>query len=226
MVFHWSLSDSKSPQVSRTLLSILAVLNNAVVWMVSTRPPTSKSSSPFSNPLVTVPNVPIVMPFGASLLFTIFSRQPLNKSRIIFAHNIWIINTISQDQILLSNSSDNSPKYPLKFFFLLLFLKSSNLILRFSTLPLFLIWLGNSFRKYEVHMITFQTFFVWALLLIVHTWNSSPLRSNLLWLQYTCCTVPTTSVTPHASPLVWACQWPSSQPLSSPQLSHNDSLWA
>ena len=48
MVFHWGLSDSKSPQVSRTLLSILAVLNNAVIWMVSTRPPTSKSPSPFS----------------------------------------------------------------------------------------------------------------------------------------------------------------------------------
>ena len=42
MVFHWSLSDSKFPQVSRTLLSILAVLNNAVVWMVSTRPPASQ----------------------------------------------------------------------------------------------------------------------------------------------------------------------------------------
>ena len=27
------------------------------------------------------------------------------------------------------------------------------------------------------------------------------------------------------SPLVWPCQWSSSQPLSSPQLSHNDSLW-
>ena len=39
MVFHWRLSDSKSPQISRTLLSILAVFNNAVVWMVSTRPP-------------------------------------------------------------------------------------------------------------------------------------------------------------------------------------------
>ena len=25
---------------------------------------------------------------------------------------------------------------------------------------------------------------------------------------------------------MWACQWPSSQPLSSPQFSHNDSLWA
>ena len=79
---------------------------------------------------------------------------------------------------------------------------------------------------YEVHTISFQTFFVWALLLIVPTWNSSPLRSNLLQLQYTCCTVPTTSGRPHGSPLVWACKWPSSQLLSSPQLSHNDSLWA
>ena len=39
MVFQWSLSDSKSPRVSRTLLSILAVLNNIVVWMVSSHPP-------------------------------------------------------------------------------------------------------------------------------------------------------------------------------------------
>ena len=67
----------------------------------------------------------------------------------------------------------------------------------------------------------FQSFVVWALLLIVHTWNSSPLRSNLLQLQCTCCT----SRRPHGSPLVWACQWPSSQPLSSHQFSHNDSLW-
>ena len=52
------------------------------------------------------------------------------------------------------------------------------------------------------------------------------LWSNLFWLQCTCCTVPTTSERPHGSPLVWACQWLSSQPLSSPHLSHNDSLWA
>ena len=56
--------------------------------------------------------------------------------------------------------------------------------------------------------------------------NSSPLQSNLLRLQCTCYTVQTTSGRPHGSPLVWACQWPLSQPLSSPQLSHNDSLWA
>ena len=76
-----------------------------------------------------------------------------------------------------------------------------------------------------MHTISFQTFFVWALLLIIHTWNFRTLRKNLR-LQCTCCTVPTPSGTPHGSPLVWAYQWPSSQPLSSPQLSHNNSLWA
>ena len=78
---------------------------------------------------------------------------------------------------------------------------------------------------YEVYMISFQTFFVWALLLIVHTWNSNPLQTNLLWLQCTC-TVPTISGIPQWSPLVWLCRWPSSQPLSSLLLSHNNSLWA
>ena len=46
-------------QVSRTLLSVLADLNNAAVWMVSTRPRISKSSNPFINHSVTVPRVPI-----------------------------------------------------------------------------------------------------------------------------------------------------------------------
>ena len=60
MVFHWRLSDSKSPQVSRTRLSILANLN-VVVLIVSTRPLISKSSSPCPNPLMTVPNAPITI---------------------------------------------------------------------------------------------------------------------------------------------------------------------
>ena len=82
---------------------------------------------------------------------------------------------------------------------------------------------GNG-DMYQQCTINFQTFFLWALLLIVHSWNSSPLRSNLLRLQCISCTVPTTSGKPNRSPLVLACQWPFSQPLSSPQLSHNDSL--
>ena len=72
MVFHWSLSDSKSPQVSRALLSILTVLKNAVVWMVSTRPPTSKSSSSFNNPLVTVPKAPITIGINVTFMFHSF----------------------------------------------------------------------------------------------------------------------------------------------------------
>ena len=40
---NWSLSGSKSPQVSNTLLRILALLNKVVVWMVSTCPLISKS---------------------------------------------------------------------------------------------------------------------------------------------------------------------------------------
>ena len=63
MFFHWSLNDSKSPKVSRTLLSILLDLNNAVVWMVST-PFISKSSSPFINHLVTIPRAPRGCPRG------------------------------------------------------------------------------------------------------------------------------------------------------------------
>ena len=72
MVFHWRLSDSKSPQVSWTLLSILAVFNIAVVWMVSTRSPTSKSSRPFNNPLVAVPKAPITIGIIVTFMFHSF----------------------------------------------------------------------------------------------------------------------------------------------------------
>ena len=82
MVFHWSLSDSKSPQVSRTHLSILAVLSNAVVWIVSTRPLTSKSSRPFNNPLVTVPNAPITSGTIVTFMFHSFFNY-LARSRYL-----------------------------------------------------------------------------------------------------------------------------------------------
>ena len=101
MVFHWSLSDSKSPQVSRILLSILAVLNNAVVWMVSTRPPTSKSSSPFNNPLVTVPKAWCNCHLGiiVSSMFPSFFFNSLAKSRylsffsLFFSFILWSAGT-------------------------------------------------------------------------------------------------------------------------------------
>ena len=72
MVFHWSLSDSKSPQVSKTRLRILAVHSNAVVWIVSTRPATSKSSRLFNNHLVIVPNAPITIGTIVTFMFHSF----------------------------------------------------------------------------------------------------------------------------------------------------------
>ena len=64
---------SKSPQVSRTLLSILVIFNDVIVWMVFTRPPFSKCSSPFYNPLVTVPKAPIAI---VSFMFHCFFQLP------------------------------------------------------------------------------------------------------------------------------------------------------
>ncbi len=94
MVFDWSLSDSKSPQVSRTLLSILAVLNNAVVWMVSTRPPTSKSSSPFSNPLVDVANALITIGIIVTCMFKSLARfRYLSFSSHSFSFILWPVRT-------------------------------------------------------------------------------------------------------------------------------------
>ena len=84
MVFHWSLRDSKSPQVSRTRLRILAVLSNAVVWIVSTRQPTSKSSRPFNNPLVIVPNAPITIGTIITFMFHSFFNSLARSQYLSF----------------------------------------------------------------------------------------------------------------------------------------------
>ena len=85
MVSYWSLSDSKSPQVSSTLLSILADLSPAVVWMVSTRPLTSTPSSPFTNSLVTVPRAPITMGITITFIFNSFFQFSSKVQVIIFS---------------------------------------------------------------------------------------------------------------------------------------------
>ena len=101
MVFHWSLSDSKSPQVTRTLLNILAVLNNTVVWMVSTRKPTSKSSSPFNNPLVIVPKAPITIGIIVTFMFhSVFNSLARSRYLFFFSHSfrfiLWSAGTASR----------------------------------------------------------------------------------------------------------------------------------
>ena len=97
MVFYWSLSDSKSPQVARTLLSILDDHNNAVVWMVSTCPLISKSSSPCTNPLVIVLRAAIIIGIIVTFMFHSFFNS-LAMSRYLsfslsFNFTLWSART-------------------------------------------------------------------------------------------------------------------------------------
>ena len=66
--FHWSLSASKSPQMPETFLSILANLNNAEVWILSTCPHISKSSRPLTNLLGIVPSASITIGITVTLI--------------------------------------------------------------------------------------------------------------------------------------------------------------
>ena len=65
-------------QVSSSLQdsSQYSVLNNAVVWMLSTRTPTSKSSSTFDNLLVSVPKTPITIGIIVTCMFHSFFQFP------------------------------------------------------------------------------------------------------------------------------------------------------
>ena len=114
MVFHWS----KSPQVSRTLLSILAVLNSAVLWMISTRPPTSKPPIPFSNPLVTVPNAPITIGIIVPFMFHSFFNSLIRSTYLSFFSHFFSF-------ILWSAGTAKSTILQVIFFsFLLIIIKS------------------------------------------------------------------------------------------------------
>ena len=72
MVFRTSLNDNKSPQVSRILLSILADLSNAVVWIVSACSLISKPSTHFTNPSVIVLWAPIKIGINVTFMFHSF----------------------------------------------------------------------------------------------------------------------------------------------------------
>ena len=91
VIFHWSLSDSNSHQVSRTLLSILAYLRNAVVWMFSILPLASNSSTLYSKPFGTVTKAPFVSPSPQVLqLFKNF----LIRSKYLYIFSLSFIFTL------------------------------------------------------------------------------------------------------------------------------------
>ena len=100
VVSHLKLSLLKSPKVSRTLLSILINLNNAVVWMVSTYPLISKSSSSFTNPLGIVLSAPTTILILISLfIFFYFHSAVCRGGKVHYSggclffvkyHQVWL----------------------------------------------------------------------------------------------------------------------------------------
>ena len=179
MVFHWSLKDSKSPQISQTLLRILAVINNFVVWMVSPRPLISKSSSHFNNPLVTVPKTPITISIMVTFMFHSFFN-PLARSRYIsfFSHSFSFI--------LLSAGRENTTS--LQVLFLLLIIIRSVLLAEIR-------WsvckskshrsLCVSFSRTDVRLCIYNLF-VWSNLNFLHNsqWINLPTQPCLVLYSF------------------------------------------
>ena len=79
MVFHWKLIDNKSSKVSRALVSILADLNNAVVWIISILPLILRPSSLSSNPFWTVWRVPRIIAITVTMKFHFLSSLSRSK---------------------------------------------------------------------------------------------------------------------------------------------------
>ena len=69
LVFLISLSDSKSPQDSRTLLSTILDLNSVVIWMVLILPLISNSFSLLSKHFVTDPRTPATIGITVTFIF-------------------------------------------------------------------------------------------------------------------------------------------------------------
>ena len=90
VMFHRNLSDSKSHQVSGTLVSILADLNNTVVLI---RFPISNSFCPFTKPLGTVPSAPITIGITVNLMIRSFFSSPTRSkySSLFLLSSIFIL---------------------------------------------------------------------------------------------------------------------------------------
>ena len=96
MAFHGSQIDNKSPQVSRTLLSILNDISYTVVWIVCTRPLIFKPSSPFTKRLVTVPRALTTINITVPPFFQFPSKVQVFFLLLTFFHFYSVVNRDSK----------------------------------------------------------------------------------------------------------------------------------
>ena len=183
MVFHRRLSDSKSPQVSRTFLSILAVLNNVVVWMVATRSLISKSSCPFSNPFVTVPKAPLTIGIIVTFMYHVFSILEQGRSTYPSFHILSVL--------FCGQPGQKSQQFcRFSFFFLLLIILRSGLLaeIRWSVcMSKFHRSVCVSFSRTGTGLCIYHLF-VWSDLNFLHIslWITLPTQSCLVLYLLLC----------------------------------------
>ena len=102
MVFHWSLSDRNSLQVSRTPLGILTVLNTVELLDGLHLSFFSKSSSPFNNSSGIVSRAPIIIGhFHVPQFFSFPSKVQVFVLLFIFFHFYAIVSQDSNVHIII-----------------------------------------------------------------------------------------------------------------------------
>ena len=117
MAFHWSLSDSKSPLVAGTLLSILAILNSLDGLHSSSN---ILSSSSFNNPLVTVLKASITIGRIVTFMFHSFFNS-IARLRYLSFFSLFF------NFILLLAGTGKSTVLQVHFFLLSIIIRSGRL---------------------------------------------------------------------------------------------------
>ena len=207
MVLHWSLSDSKSPQVLKTRLSILAVLSNAVIWIVSTRSPTSISSTLFNNPLVIVPKAQITIGTIVTFMFhSFFNLLARSRYLSIFAHSFRFI--------LLSAGTEKSTILQILFFFFIIIRSGLLAWIRWSVCTLkYHSILCISFSRTSAGLCTYHLF-VWSKWYFLYISQGTTLPTQSCLALYSFCAnllhslimwLIVSSLLPHSLHLLFCC---------------------
>ena len=115
--FEWQQVSSSLRDYSQ----YFSILSTAVIWIVSTRTSTSKSSRPFNNTLVIVPKAPITIGTIVTFMFhSIFNFLARSRYLSFFSHSFSFI--------LRSARTAKSTIFQILFFFFLLIIIRSGLL--------------------------------------------------------------------------------------------------
>ena len=110
MVYQWSVSDSKSPQISRTLFSIQADLNNTLVSMASARPWISNSFSHLFKPFRIVLSAPVTIVITVNFMFRWNGKFHYSAGSIFFFFLLSICNSDLRNGIRLTVCTTKSQR--------------------------------------------------------------------------------------------------------------------